>query len=205
MAADNDSRILEYLEEGLFLYGVGKVQESISRWRKVLELDPKNERALDYIESAGGDVSAYRAKSGKASRNPPPASSPPSGDTARTWSAAAAANAGIPEETQRSIRPIEPDTTPGTILPFDPFAPAAPEGREELLAKAAALYRARYHEAALELLEKVAREFPPVDEALQGYLDATRNALLEQMRGQWSRQDQVPKPRLEPSQVMQLK
>ena len=25
------------------------------------------------------------------------------------------------------------------------------------------------------------------------------------MRGQWSRQDQVPKPRLEPSQVMQLR
>src|SRR5207248_3851332 len=89
--------------------------------------------------------------------------------------------------------------------PFAAPAPPPREGREELLAKAAALYRARYHEAALELLEKVAREFPPVDEALQGYLDATKNALLEQMRGQWSRQDQVPRPRLEPAQVMQLR
>src|SRR5207249_1169773 len=89
---------------------------------------------------------------------------------------------------------------PPVFAPPAPPPPARSEGREELLAKAAALYRARYHEAALELLEKVAREYPPVDEALQGYLDATKNALLEQMRGQWSRQDQVPRPRLEPAQ-----
>src|SRR5438105_5863620 len=77
--AETDSRILEYLEEGLFLYGVGKVQESISRWKKVLELDPKNERALDYIESAGGDVSAYRRSSGvaPAAQPKPPQPQPP--------------------------------------------------------------------------------------------------------------------------------
>src|SRR5256885_15141813 len=99
--AETDSRILECLEEGLFLYGVGKVQESISRWKKVLELDPKNERALDYIESAGGDVSAYRRSSGMAPaaqpkppqppqppqppppqpQPPPPAAPPPAGAT----------------------------------------------------------------------------------------------------------------------------
>lgn len=307
--AETDSRILEYLEEGLFLYGVGKVQESIARWKKVLELDPKNERALDYIESAGGDVSAYRRSSSKPPmqkpggptpskapfaspmppppqmtqpqqqapvstgpvgstsptippRMPPPPTAPPPGAT--PWQQAPQmppssqmpwqSPAPQPPQQPRQAAPqyaedpfATPDPTPitqvpppGVPAPFDPFAssrnptppggsgwvpprptpptpppPAAPnpfmpppagaETKEQLLAKAAALFRAKYYEAALDLLERVARDFPPIDDNVRGYMDATRTALLESMKQQWSHADQVLRPRMAPAQVMQLK
>jgi len=50
---NTDPQILELLEEGLFLFGVGKAAEAVEMWRKVLELDPGNQRAIEYIESAG--------------------------------------------------------------------------------------------------------------------------------------------------------
>lgn len=271
--AETDSRILEYLEEGLFLYGVGKVQESIARWRKVLELDPKNERAMDYIESAGGDVSAFRARAAGAAgpvgsvaqpapapaaaappapaRAPSPAPAPAPAPAAASnpwatgsWDAPVAPLGADPWATTPSAPvppqsapappapqwqpapprpgpvaapPPKPATPPPTSAPasasaFVPGKPApaprglpAPETREDLLAKAAALYRAKYYEAALELFERIAREHPPVDETLQGYLDAARTGMAETLKTQWSRTDLVPRPRLGPAQIMQLK
>ncbi len=58
--SEHDRRLSERIEEGLFFYGVGKVHEAIACWRKVVETDPRNERALDYLESAGVDVSSLR-------------------------------------------------------------------------------------------------------------------------------------------------
>jgi len=48
----------KFLEEGLNLYGLGKFSEAIEKWKKVLEIDPDNSAARDYIESAGGDVNS---------------------------------------------------------------------------------------------------------------------------------------------------
>lgn len=371
--AETDSRILEYLEEGLFLYGVGKVQESIVRWRKVLELDPKNERAMDYIESAGGDVSQFRSKAGlpprgsvpgplppaaappavaappkpagppaAPSRRPtgppvspaaassplaslfdgatspstegasplaslfdapaggesgspfdepagssrggpsifdaptnrppafpaaPPASSPgarrntpgPMSGGAMPWESAvnvpgasppsvappaphaapppppqASPNAGLTPATrplplpepppQTPLRP-EPPPQPAATVPSTPAilsvtpsappprpvaptpapAPAVTDVRQELITKAGALFQARAFDQSLELLERAAKEFPPVDDQLRNYLDMTRNAYYEVLKAQWPRPDIVPEVRMNPAQVMQLK
>jgi len=48
----------KFLEEGLNLYGLGKFTEAIEKWKRVLEIDPDNSAARDYIESAGGDVTS---------------------------------------------------------------------------------------------------------------------------------------------------
>lgn len=73
---DVESQILEFLEEGLFLYGVGRTQEAVSRWKKVLELDPGNERAMDYIRTAGIDPATLTGGGAAASSEPPPPEPP---------------------------------------------------------------------------------------------------------------------------------
>ncbi len=45
--------IEKLLEDGLTLYGYGKTDDAIILWRKVLEIDPDNQKAIDYIQSAG--------------------------------------------------------------------------------------------------------------------------------------------------------
>ncbi len=46
------------VEEGLELYGMGREQEAIDRWREALLLVPGEKRALDYLEAAGAATSA---------------------------------------------------------------------------------------------------------------------------------------------------
>ncbi len=46
------------VEEGLALYGVGREQEAIDKWREALLLVPGEKRALDYLEAAGAATSA---------------------------------------------------------------------------------------------------------------------------------------------------
>lgn len=279
--AETDSRILEYLEEGLFLYGVGKVQESIVRWRKVLELDPRNERAMDYIESAGGDVSQFRAKAGLPARGVSPAGATPIAPVMPAPAAAPAAAAAVsapPPAARVAALPTPtvtappgpldigafleatgtapprsgslPDAAPaampweqppsGTVtaaptagaIPVDtasttvtgtvpsmlppqgqppppvaaPVAPPAPTDlRAQLISEAGVLFQSRAFEQSLEVLERVAKEYPPVDDSLRAYIDAARNALYEVLKAQWPRPDLVPEIRMNASQVMQLK
>ena len=102
-----------------------------------------------------------------------------------------------------TARTPPPNVNEITALSGSP-PPSAGDTRDDLLRKAAALFRANQHEMALELLEKIAREFPPIDDTLRGYLDATRAAVLNALRGK-ARMDQVPRPRMQPNQLMQLK
>ena len=51
-----ESEINIFMEKGLSLYGIGKFNEAIREWEKVFEIDPNNQIAKDYIESAGGNV-----------------------------------------------------------------------------------------------------------------------------------------------------
>ncbi len=79
----NDSGIDKYLEEGLNFYGLGKFKKAIECWNKVLEIDPDNSLAKDYIESAGGEVSEEEERPPERLGEPPsltttpPPSSPP--------------------------------------------------------------------------------------------------------------------------------
>lgn len=49
----NQYEIEKLLQDGLALYGYGKVEQAVALWKKVLELDPNNKQALDYINSSG--------------------------------------------------------------------------------------------------------------------------------------------------------
>jgi tetratricopeptide (TPR) repeat protein len=44
-----DETILKLLDQGLTAYGLGNLEEALTAWRRVLELDPTNARARDYI------------------------------------------------------------------------------------------------------------------------------------------------------------
>ena len=44
-----DEAILKLLDQGLTSYGLGNLEEALAAWRRVLELDPTNARARDYI------------------------------------------------------------------------------------------------------------------------------------------------------------
>jgi CheY-like chemotaxis protein len=46
------------LQRGLEFYGRSFVNEAILCWRRVLELDPREARALDYLQTVGADLSA---------------------------------------------------------------------------------------------------------------------------------------------------
>ncbi len=68
MSDANDARISSLLQEGLELYGTGDVSRAFLLWNEVLELDPGNEEALDYIRDAdrrskprGGDAGLGRS------------------------------------------------------------------------------------------------------------------------------------------------
>lgn len=47
-----EETIQRLLREGLDLYGVDEVTAAIQTWQKVLELDPQNTAALDYLQTA---------------------------------------------------------------------------------------------------------------------------------------------------------
>ncbi len=46
-----------YLNEGLELFGLGRINEAIKKWRLVLAIAPTEPRALDYLAAAGVDPS----------------------------------------------------------------------------------------------------------------------------------------------------
>lgn len=52
MAESREERVKRLLSEGLDLYGLGETSAAIVTWEKVLELDPSNTEALDYIRTA---------------------------------------------------------------------------------------------------------------------------------------------------------
>jgi len=48
-----DGKITELLEQGLQLYGLGEPHRALEIWQRVLEIDPKNLRASEYIKFVG--------------------------------------------------------------------------------------------------------------------------------------------------------
>jgi tetratricopeptide (TPR) repeat protein len=51
-------RVARLLAEGLELFGQDRVEQATSCWREVLELDPTQGEARDYLESAGVSLAA---------------------------------------------------------------------------------------------------------------------------------------------------
>lgn len=54
MAGRNE--IQELLERGLHYYGLGEIPQALSYWRRVLDQDPANRTAAEYIEIATGQT-----------------------------------------------------------------------------------------------------------------------------------------------------
>ena len=52
MSEVNEAKIAKLLQEGLELYGAGEIGRAFMLWNEVLELDPGNEEALDYMRDA---------------------------------------------------------------------------------------------------------------------------------------------------------
>ncbi len=68
----NQEEIDKLLQDGLTLYGYGKTEDAVTLWRKVLELSPRNQQALDYIESAGYAAEPQSAPAGIKEEVPKP-------------------------------------------------------------------------------------------------------------------------------------
>jgi hypothetical protein len=58
MAESEEEQISLLLREGLDCYGTGREPEAVSAWTRVLELDPDNELARDFLETAGRSASS---------------------------------------------------------------------------------------------------------------------------------------------------
>jgi hypothetical protein len=52
MSEQNEQKVASLLQQGLELYGTGDVAQAFLVWGEVLELDPGNEEALDYMRDA---------------------------------------------------------------------------------------------------------------------------------------------------------
>jgi hypothetical protein len=52
MTQTSDTKVAKLLQEGLELYGAGEIGRAFLLWNEVLELDPGNEEALDYMRDA---------------------------------------------------------------------------------------------------------------------------------------------------------
>ena len=52
MNESNEARIAGLLQQGLESYGTGDIAQAFLHWNEVLELDPGNEEALDYMRDA---------------------------------------------------------------------------------------------------------------------------------------------------------
>ena len=52
MTQAKEENVAKLLQQGLELYGTGEVARAFMLWNEVLELDPGNEEALDYIRDA---------------------------------------------------------------------------------------------------------------------------------------------------------
>lgn len=52
MSESSEAKIAGMLQEGLEFYGAGDFSRAFLTWKEVLELDPDNEEALDYLRDA---------------------------------------------------------------------------------------------------------------------------------------------------------
>jgi hypothetical protein len=46
---EKDSKIQQLLEQGLYRYGIGETGVAVDLWRQVVQIDPENEVAREYL------------------------------------------------------------------------------------------------------------------------------------------------------------
>jgi tetratricopeptide (TPR) repeat protein len=188
----NDSAIDKYLEEGLNLYGLGKFKEAIECWKKVLELDPDNSLAKDYIESAGGEVSkAEKSPPERLEETPkiiPPLTSPPS--------------PGPEREAKMAPPPPKPEEA-AKVAPSPPSPPPPEADREAKINQAKGLFKEGQFELAMEMFESILSEEPD-NLDVQGYYEMARNQQLKHYKSEVGELSQIPRVLKEASEIRKL-
>jgi len=63
---DKDKKVQDLLEQGLYHYGLGQTSVAVDLWRQVIELDPNNEVAREYLSiELGADWEEKGGEGGK--------------------------------------------------------------------------------------------------------------------------------------------
>jgi hypothetical protein len=78
MSESREQKIERLLREGLDLYGVDEISQAMIAWRQVLELEPGNQAARDYMDSADRRKNRDMA-TGPTSQDPIAAAAPMAG------------------------------------------------------------------------------------------------------------------------------
>ena len=219
----NDSGIDKYLEEGLNFYGLGKFKKAIECWNKVLEIDPDNSLAKDYIESAGGEVSEEEE------RPPERLGEPPSLTTTPPPSSPPPPEPDSEEEERPPERLKEPP--PRTTAPPPPSPPppepdseeenGLPERKEELppitttatpppepdleakLRQAKSLFTENKFELAMEMFESILQGEPD-NLDVQGYYEMARSQQLKQYKSEVGDLPQIPRVTKTQPEILKL-
>jgi tetratricopeptide (TPR) repeat protein len=61
----NEDTVQELLDKGLTCYGLGQIQEALDTWRRVLLIDPDNQRAMEYMQFVETSWAPDRQREGK--------------------------------------------------------------------------------------------------------------------------------------------
>ncbi len=175
----NDSAVDKYLEEGLNLYGLGKFKEAIECWKKVLELDPDNSLAKDYIESAGGEVTREEKRPPERLEEPPKIIPPPTA-------------------------PTSPEPVREAKIAPSPLPPPPPEpDRKTKINQAKSLFKEGKFELAMEMFESILSEEPD-NLDVQGYYEMARNQELKHYKSEVGELSQIPRVIKKASEIRKL-
>ncbi len=147
MKAARDSEIARLLKRGLNHYGLGELDSAIVCWEKARALDPRNQAARDYLETAYEE----RAESG-------PTETPMSASSGE-------------------FQDVDDDATPQSLefilTPDGPDLPLPENDPDARIASALEAFKAGEFDQAWSQLQEVAREMPERLD-VEGYLGLVR-------------------------------
>ncbi|UCE85462.1 MAG: hypothetical protein JSU66_14140 [Deltaproteobacteria bacterium] len=198
MAASNSEEIDRLLREGLNHYGTGDTAEAARCWRAVLELEPDQAEARDYLETAGmlePEGAGAAAPSEAAPASPPPEFSAPGFDFEAPRGESGEAEPAPGPPAADAAGPA-PDAQVDDLLRPDATGDA-------LFREAKKLFEAGELEAALDLFESVVRSDAAKIE-VQSYVEMLRSQLLKRYRERIGTQDGTPRLLIEPDAVMKF-
>lgn len=185
------SEIDKYLEEGLNFYGLGKFKKAIECWNKVLEIDPDNSLAKDYIESAGGEVSEEEERPPEKLAEPPPRTTAPPPPSPPPPEPDSEEEEGLPER-KEELPPITTTATP----------PPEPD-LEAKFNQAKNLFTESQFELAMEMFESILQGEPD-NLDVQGYYEMARSQQLKQYKSEVGDLSQIPRVAKAQTEILKL-
>jgi len=181
----------DLLEEGMTLYGLGKFGEAAKKWNKVLELDPANAQALEYLDIVREDLEERQA-----SQAPPPETSQQEPVVEEVGADAPSGEAS--ELVSKGVALLEQDDPEGAYKVFQELIESGDNNPDTFghleMARAARLDRYRKH---LENLDKVPLIAMGYDSIKELDLNKEEGFILSQIDGMISFRDILSLARIE--------